>query len=137
MGKMPHKPGIAVGVALIALAIVGAALTIGRACVPPPEIRRHRQEMRLRKQLEVLVELSKDQVLAKLGEAAVKRQEMVMRAGFGPRPQLPDGEPYDQWRYNVGDWIYVIWFADPDRNEPNRERWRVCGFDVYHKDVVF
>jgi len=137
MGKMRGKLGIAVGVALIALAVVGAALTAGKACIPSPAIRQMREEMRLRKELEVLVGLSKDEVIAKLGEAAVKRQQMVMRAGFGPQPQLPDGEPYDQWRYNVGDWIYLIWFADPQRAEPDRERWPVVGVYVHHKDVVF
>ena len=53
--------------------------------------------------------------------------------GIDPASLNPRGE-YDQWQYEDGDTIYLVWFGDPALPQ---ESWPVIGAASYPKGAVF
>jgi hypothetical protein len=84
--------------------------------------------------------MTKTEVRAVLGAPARQKLDVLPEGPFfGPQEGIDPASlnaerEYDQWQYDDGDTIFLIWFADPKLPE---ESWPVIGTTSYPKGAVF
>jgi hypothetical protein len=79
------------------------------------------------------------EVSAQLGAPQKMRDIKVPAPGFGAqqglRSVLAEGDPCEEWLYEVGDTNYLVWFSTTD-GKP-RSQWVVVLKASYPADAVF
>ena len=84
--------------------------------------------------------MTRGEVRALLGVPSQQKLDVLPEGPFfGPQegidPALLNAErEYDEWRYDAGGTIYLIWFGDPKRPQGT---WPVIGTTSYPKGAVF
>ncbi len=84
--------------------------------------------------------MTKAEVRTLLGAPAQQKLGVLPEGPFfGPQEGIDPAwlnteREYDEWQYQHGDTIYLIWFADPKLAQ---ESWPVIGTASYPKGAVF